>query len=51
MIDVRNDLEGPSRTYIVDPIETPQPKEIPVDPERKETPVEKPVEEPVPAGA
>lgn len=45
----RNDLQGPSRTYIVDPIDVPKPQEVPVKPERKEEPVKEPVKEPVPA--
>lgn len=51
---VKNDLTGPSRTIIIDPIENPipQPREIPqeepvVEPERERETT--PQEEPVPA--
>lgn len=40
---ITNDLEGPAREIIVEPLEIPQPVEIPAEP------VEAPVEEPVPA--
>lgn len=47
---IYGDLDGPSRTVRIEPIETPMPapREEPFEPE--ETPVpERPLEEPVPA--
>lgn len=34
----RAELEGPSRTIVVEPLEAPQPREMPTEPEPERTP-------------